>query len=164
LAAFLSGCAGRAPDNRMAEVSTMAPESWNASPAARAGVDREWIDHFGDANLSSLVNEAMSTNPDLRVAADRVKRAEILARLAGSSLQPQVQAGLKGSRTKQQFVGFPFALGDFTSESYGASLDVSWEPDVWGRVRASQSAAIADLQAQAFDYKAARTSMAAQIA
>lgn len=164
VAVLVAGCAGQAPENRIAAVAAMAPESWNASQEARAGVDRAWIRRFGVPELSALVREAMSGNPDLRVAAQRVKRAESLARIAGSSLQPQVDAKLTGSRSQQRFVGFPFAGGSFTSETYGASLDVSWELDVWGRARAGQSAAIADLEAQAFDYQAARTSLAAQLA
>ena len=53
---------------------------------------------------------------------------------------------------------------NFISESYGVSLDISWELDIWGRIRSGASAAIGDLQAQEADYAAAALSLAAQTA
>lgn len=142
----------------------MAPTSWAASTSGQAGVDLFWIRRFGDRQLESLVTEALKRNLDLKVAAEQVRRAEAVARLSGAARKPQVNAELTGNRTKQRFVGFPIPIGSNISETYGASLQVSWELDVWGRVRAGQQAAIADLEAQALEYQAARSSLAAQIA
>ncbi|MGI8603974.1 MAG: efflux transporter outer membrane subunit [Verrucomicrobiales bacterium] len=50
------------------------------------------------------------------------------------------------------------------SNTFGPSLDVQWELDVWGRVRAGQSALVAQAQAAGYDLAAARTSLAAQVA
>lgn len=148
----------------MVAVEAMAPGSWNASRAAEAGVDQAWIARFGDRQLETLVSQAMAGNLDLRVTAEQVRRAASTARLAGAPLAPHLSGRLTGSQSKQRAVGFPFDFGSLTSEAYGVSLDVSWEPDVWGRVRAGQSAAVADLQAAALDEQASRTSLAAQLA
>lgn len=163
LALVLTSCAVRPPEDRKAAVVEMAPSTWQATKAARSGVDQQWIRRFGDPELVKLVNEALKKNPDLRIAAERVKRAEAVARLSGAARQPQVSGQVSGTRMKQRFPGFPISLGSSTSESYGASIDVAWELDVWGRLRASQEAAVGDSQAQNFDYRAAQTSLAAQI-
>lgn len=161
---LLSSCGGRAPEGRISAVASMAPGSWHSSRAARVGIDQAWIRRFGDARLVALVKEAMARNLDLRVAAERVRRAEAVARLSGAVRTPQVQGQLSGSRIQQRFVGFPVPSGSSITDIYGASLDITWELDVWGRLRADQSAALGDLQAQGFDYQAARASLAAQIA
>jgi NodT family efflux transporter outer membrane factor (OMF) lipoprotein len=142
----------------------MVPGSWHSSRAGRAGIDQTWIGRFGDAQLVALVKEGMAHNLDLRVAAERVRRAEAVARLSGAVRKPQVQGQISGSRIQQRFVGFPVPSGSAITDIYGASLDITWELDVWGRLRAGQSAALGDLQAQGFDYQAARASLAAQIA
>ncbi|NNM30701.1 MAG: efflux transporter outer membrane subunit, partial [Akkermansiaceae bacterium] len=129
--------------------------------------DRDWIERFGDRRLSRLVGVATTNSYNLRAAEERLRRAAAVARQAGAALKPQMDASLRGSRSEQKFVGFPFGAGGIPSSisnSFGASLDVNWELDVWGRLRAGQAAAIADAQAQAADLAAARTSLASQIA
>lgn len=161
---FFGSCGVRAPENRVSAVASMVPGSWHSSRAGRAGIDQTWIGRFGDAQLVALVKEGMAHNLDLRVAAERVRRAEAVARLSGAVRKPQVQGQISGSRIQQRFVGFPVPSGSAITDIYGASLDITWELDVWGRLRAGQSAALGDLQAQGFDYQAARASLAAQIA
>lgn len=163
VALVVSGCAVQAPDSKMASAATMAPGSWAATKPGRAGVDHDWVRRFGDRQLVSVVDEAMRNNLDMRVAAERVRRASATARLAGASARPQVGAGLNGRRQEQRFVGLPFD-GSLTSDSYGASVDVNWELDLWGKVRAGQAAALGELQAVGYDLGSAQTSLAGQLA
>lgn len=142
----------------------MAPERWAATREARAGIDRTWISRFGDPGLDAAVSKAIAGSLDLSLTAERLRRAEAVARLAGAPLKPQLQGQVTGTNQKQRFTGFPLPIDSSISETYGASLEVSWELDLWGRLRADQSAATADFQAQKADYEAARTSLAAQIA
>ena len=118
------------------------PSSWSADKAPSLGVDQAWIARFKDPQLIRLVEEAMNKNPDLKATAERVRRAEAVARLAGAGKRPQVSGQINTLQQKQRFPGFPIKLGSNTAESYGASLDVTWEPDLWGRVRDSQRAAV----------------------
>ncbi|NRB26104.1 MAG: efflux transporter outer membrane subunit [Roseibacillus sp.] len=164
LAVLAAGCAVRPPESRISKVSAGVPERWIASKAARAGIDQDWIKRFGDSQLVALVDESMKNNPDLRVAAERIRRAEAVARLSGAARRVQVSGQITGQLQKQRFPGFPLKLGSNTAEVYGASLDVNWELDLWGRLRATQRAEIADQEAQEQDYRAARVSMAAQLA
>lgn len=164
LALALTGCVTRSPESRMKGLSSGAPKSWSASKAARTGIDRDWIRRFGDAGLVTLVEEAMLNNPDLRVSSERVRRAEAIARLSGTGRKPQLSGQVTGLLQQRRFPGFPIRLDSNTAEVYGASLDVTWEMDLWGRLRASEGAAIAEQQAQLRDHQAARVSLAGQLA
>ena len=166
LAAVLVGCVAKAPDSRIGEIAKDAPSGWAATPEGRAGIDTRWVSRLGGARADALVSEALRSNPDMRVAAERVNRAVATAKTAGASLKPQVAAGIDGARSKQVFVGFPFGDGGVPSSissSFGANLTVSWEPDLWGFQRAGQSAVIAEMQAEKNVFRAARASLAAQV-
>lgn len=147
-----------------------APGSWSATREAKAGIDDDWVGRFGGGDLKGLVKEAYQSNGDLRAAAARVERAAAVAKGAGAAARPQVNAALSGSRDARNFIGFPIgnaggAQGVQTTinNTYGAQLGLSWELDLWGRVRAGEQAAVADLQAEGELYRGARASLAAQV-
>lgn len=162
----LAGCAVAPPDSRIGEAGDP-PGAWTATREARAGIDADWVDRFGDRSLSRMVGEAYESNRDLRAAAARVQRAAAVARGAGAAARPQLDASVSGSRDQRNFVGFPIGGGSGVASSisntYGAQLNLSWEVDLWGRIRSGERAALADLQSQGFTYQAARTSLAAQV-
>lgn len=159
----LTGCQlTQAPQSKMAAVSDMGAGSWTATKEGRNGVDRAWVKRFNDGKLESLVNEAVSRNPDMRVAAENVRQAQQTAYLAGASSRVMADAGFSGNSGKTIFVGFPFG-GSQTSSNYGLNLNVNWEPDLWGRISAGVSASLADLQAVEMDRRAAETSLAANV-
>ncbi|MDG2488069.1 MAG: efflux transporter outer membrane subunit [Roseibacillus sp.] len=164
LALAISGCSVVAVERSTDPVNKDYPSGWSVNPAGELGVDQNWIARFKDRQLAILVAEAMNQNPDLRATAERVLRAEAVARLAGARKKPQVSGQISGLQQKQRFPGFPIKLGSNTAESYGASLDINWEPDLWGRMRASQRAEVAESMAQSQDYRAARASLAGQLA
>ena len=145
------------------------PEQWPEATESSAEVDSAWWNDFNDTGLDSIVRVALARNFDLSVAAARMRSAVAQAKIAGAPLFPQASFGLNGSRRKQNFIGFPIPGQNrqvlrTTTNSYGASLDVSWELDLWGRLRADKAAAVAALQASQADYIGARLSLAAQVA
>lgn len=158
----LSACTVAPPESQMVKVADMAPSSWTASKEGKAGVDRAWVKRFNDPALNKLVAEAVSRNPDMKVAAERVFQARQAAYMAGSDGRLKATSRIDGSRRKTQFLGLPFA-GSETSESYQADLEVSWNPDLLGRVRAGSSAAMADAQAVEMDRRGAEVSLAAEV-
>jgi NodT family efflux transporter outer membrane factor (OMF) lipoprotein len=166
---LVAGCVVAPPASRMGEAGSV-PGSWSATREAKAGIDDQWVKRFGDGDLIALVREAYAANGDLRAAAARVERAAAAAGGAGAAARPQVNAALSGSRDARNFIGFPVG-GNATgggvlrsiNDTYGAQLGVSWELDLWGKVRAGEQAALADLQAQGAAYRGARASLAAQV-
>jgi multidrug efflux system outer membrane protein len=162
LGVCLYGCSAKSPESLMGAVSDSAPGGWSATKQSKAGVDSNWVARFGDRRLVALVDEALVTNKDMRIAAERVKRAGEAARVAGALAKPQVGLAIDGDRRKMNFIGFPFG-GSQISETYGVDLKIDWEPDIWGRARAGRSAALAEWQAGGQEFRAARASLAAQV-
>jgi len=132
--------------------STTIPPAWKAD--ARAGdVTNDWLKSFNDPRLDAIVAEAIANNTDLRQAAARVAIAQQGVKVVGSTLLPQIGAGVGARRTDEE--------GEKGSNSSIAYGDVAWELDVWGRLRAQRAAAAAEYEATALDYSYARQSLAA---
>jgi NodT family efflux transporter outer membrane factor (OMF) lipoprotein len=145
------------------------PSSWTAPGDEYADwpPDPTWWVSFDDERLSALIEEALEGNYGLKAAVARVDAAEASARLAGAQGLPNLSAGFNASRRKQNIFGIPIGPGGVITSrttSYGVSLDMAWEIDLWGRVRSAKSAALADLEASAADLAGMRLSIAAQTA
>lgn len=133
--------------------------SWTVSFTGRTTAEpAAWLEQFDDASLRAAVREAVAANPDLHAAAARMRQARIRAVRDGAARLPEINAGIRASQSGGRASGWDFA------SDYTLSLDVSWEADVWGRVRDNVSASIADAQAAEADYAAARFSLAANAA
>ena len=164
----LMGCAS-APRVRPPEIKASVPAKWGTEAVAAAVTDSAWWRAFGDSRLDSLIGEALEANYNLRAAAASVQAAAAQARIAGAPLYPQAGGRFSASRRKQNFIGLPIpsAAGGVTTSktnSFGVSLDVSWEIDLWGQLSAGMAAAVADYQAAEADFAGARLSLAAQTA
>ena len=127
-------------------------EPWKAGALAGPVTDN-WLASFNDTALSALVAEAMANNPDLRVGATRVAQAAQYVELAKAALRPAINFfGTGGSN-----MGGGDALQVL-------SLGVSWEADVWGRLRYSRAAYEATYASAQSDFEFARQSLAATMA
>jgi len=130
---------------------------WHSPVGDTGEVDDDWLKTFNDPQLEELVAEALDVqNPNLRVLSSQVDRAEAAAALAGAALKPNVglAAGLSENINDS----------DPESTSSGASVVMSWEADVWGRVQAGASAAEENLRATVADFEFARQSLVANVA
>ena len=130
------------------------PEQWVEKGGAAAPVVNGWLAEFQDPRLEALVQEAIISNPDLRVAAARVEQATAYAKLAGATLYPQVNLLARGGG----------AMSGDNSGLEGVGIVASWELDLWGRVRAGREAAGLQYQFAALDAEYARQSLAALVA
>ena len=167
LAAFVLSCAS-APKVEYPDLGLATPANWTASTPTGSIADDWWRD-LGTTRLDSLITQALAQNYDLKGAATRLAQAQAQAKAVGAPLLPQFSGTGNGSKRKQNFVGFPIpgSAGQVlssTSTSYGVNLNLSWEVDLWGRLRAGTQAAIADAQAAEADWAGAHLSLAAQTA
>jgi outer membrane protein, multidrug efflux system len=159
LIAVVAGCALLPPPDpadtrREALPNLSVPQQWSAKGAAGGAVAAGWLAAFNDAKLDALVREAIAYNPDLRVAAGRIDQAAGYARLAGATLYPQVSIMARGG-------------GKMSSDSsglQGGGLFLSWELDLWGRVRSDREAARFRYESTVLDAEYARQSIAALVA
>jgi len=137
--------------------TTKVAAEWTAPAGDTGTVDDGWLKNFHDPQLDALVKEALDTqNPNMRLLSSQVDRATASARLAGAALKPTVGLGADLSGT-----GGDSAVSG-TEGSVG--VGVSWEADIWGKVRAGATAADENLQATVADFEWARQSLAAQVA
>jgi NodT family efflux transporter outer membrane factor (OMF) lipoprotein len=133
------------------------PDHWDAQSEARPEVPIGWLSEFGDPRLEAIVAEALEHNLDLQTAAAQLEVARQAAIKAGAGLYPFISAGAGGSSTGG------YEGGDTTTTS-GVSLDVVWEVDLWGGIRAGKAAGRADYESADSQYGYARLSLAAQTA
>jgi NodT family efflux transporter outer membrane factor (OMF) lipoprotein len=162
---LIAGCAARLqePPSQEQVLGDALPESteirreW-AAPAGDDGqVDDDWLVTFNDPQLEALVAEALDLqNPNLRILATQVERAQAAAVLAGAALKPTVTLGAALSGTA--------GPDPVEQESAGGGIGIGWEADVWGRVRAGANAAEESLRATVADFEFARQSLVANVA
>jgi multidrug efflux system outer membrane protein len=145
------------------------PSIWKSGATSAESISTEWWDYLSDQGLDRAIRRALTYNHDLRAAAARVAAAEAEIIIAHADGRPSLQAAIGRTRQKQNFVGFPIPgfEGQVLSRTFtsaGASLDASWEPDLWGRIKASKLAAKATFEAREADVAAARLSLSGQVA
>jgi multidrug efflux system outer membrane protein len=110
-----------------------------------------WWEIFHDPELSQLETQAGLENQNLKAAIARVSQARATARVARSELLPTLN--LNPSWTRQRFSPNQVpSFGNITANSFSVPLDLSYEIDLWGRVRRSFESARADAQASLADY------------
>ena len=135
--------------------NTQVPGQWTAGGAAASQpVADNWLAGFSDDQLNAAVAEAILYNSDLRIAASRVEQAMLYARLVGAKLYPSVDIVARGGGQMS---------GD-NSGIQGAALTLTWEIDLWARIRNQRAAASADAASAQADYEFARQSIAAAVA
>jgi NodT family efflux transporter outer membrane factor (OMF) lipoprotein len=134
--------------------TTMVPAGWTPSGAAAGAVATEWVQAFGDPLLDALVEEGLRNNLDLQAASARVDVALAVVTQARALLFPQLVIG-----------GGAGVMGrDSTRDRSGLVGEISWELDLWGRVRAEAASANAAREATGADLLYARQSLAAMVA
>ena len=146
------------------------PKAWTgAETLPESGTEGDWWVYFGDAGLDQAIQRAFEHNHDLRAAAERVEAARAQVRIAGAGELPGVDLSVNRGRERRNFVGFPIPgnEGNILSTTYTSAtlgLNLSWEADVWGRIKSGKLAAVADAQAREADLQAARLSLTGQVA
>lgn len=164
--------AGTAGCNRSLQRPTRAsivkvPDAWTGAEAVPAAGQGDWWNSFGDEGLDGVVSRVLERNQDLRAAAARIEAAQAQSRIAAAAQLPQLDASFDLGGRKQNFLGLrlPGAEGRVLSRTFsstGLSLNLGWEADLWGKVKAGKLAAMANTQARQAELAAARLSLSAQ--
>jgi multidrug efflux system outer membrane protein len=160
--ALSTGCL-MGPDYQRPVVPT--PASYRDAPPGpdqTSIADLPWWSVFKDPELLNLLGEAVQNNRDLRVAVARVEQARALARIQKAQILPAIGAN----------AGASYGRGSLTLPSenpqtgalYTVDAQVSWEIDVWGRIRRGTEAAVAQYLASEQGRRAATVSLVADVA
>lgn len=156
----LAGCAttpkqGNAPDIAL-------PAGWTAA-ATTGGPVQAWLHDLNDPRLEALIEEALTKNAELERVVAVLGQSLAEARIAGADVLPSANFGLNGARQQISTFG-PSSTGGVIFENYDLALNLSWEIDLWGRLRNLSSAALARVEVSRAELEATRLSLAAQVA
>ena len=160
----LAGCAAPVKYERPA---VELPAAWkeSAPPHFRnAAEDGRWWRVYDDGALDKLIEEARTQNGDLLIAAARVDEARALLAEQESFFFPRVDAQASAARqriSQRNATSFPGVPNQFSQ--YRAGLNVSYEVDLFGRLRAGAESARAELAASEASREAVRLALAAQV-
>jgi multidrug efflux system outer membrane protein len=165
----ISGCAV-GPDYQKPPVT--APTAWKTPQTAaiwKEATPRDtqsrgkWWEIFADAELNALEEQALAHNQEVQVALARVMRAKAATRQVEADWQPILSAAPSYEhyqRTRSNFGG----SGTFGGDSYRIPFDLSYELDLWGKVRRSFEAAQAESEAGQAAYHAVLLTLTAEVA
>ncbi len=162
------GCA-KTPTPIESPILIQPPGTWTAADNSTDDILSDWWTTFEDPRMNDLIAEALHHNYDLQAAAFRLDAASAQARIAGAEQYPWADGSINGARRRQNFVGFPIPGSEgrvlsSSSTNLGVSVNVSWEVDLWGRIKAATQASMADREVVRAELEGARQSIAAQTA
>jgi multidrug efflux system outer membrane protein len=159
----LSACA-LGPDYVRPPMETPAAYRWQAAAEAPgSAADLAWWELYRDPALSALIARAAQQNLDVRIAAARVEQARAAAGASGLVLVPKIgleASGLREKRSTDQIS----AGADRLHSDHEAGIGLSWELDLWGRLRRLNEAARARLLAAEADRQGVMVSLVADVA
>ena len=122
-----------------------------------------WWEMFGDPQLNALAEQVAVANQDLKAAEARFREARALIRFNRAAEFPTISTGPSISSIRDS-LHRPYTTSTFTTSDFLLPFDLSYELDLWGRVRRTVAAAREEAQATAADLETARLSLQAELA
>jgi NodT family efflux transporter outer membrane factor (OMF) lipoprotein len=141
-------------------------EQWQpANPADQASRGK-WWEIFGDQKLNQLEEQVATSNQDLKVYEARFREARAAIRFNRASQFPTISTAPTIAYTKSTDYSpsFPSKIDETSTGEYVLPFDLSYELDLWGRVRRTVAAAREEAQATSGDYEGAKLSLEAELA
>lgn len=128
-----------------------------------------WRAFFRDTELQNLIGQALISNFDLQLAIKRIEENQAYVRQTRYALLPSVNAQITGStvtpsRNSLNGLSLENFIGTRHLEDFSANLALSWELDIWGRIRRQNEATIASFLQTEEATKAVRTDLVANVA
>lgn len=159
VALALTGCATtQRPDAAlpaMAVPAAWSPDHLVYTPDADPQSLATWWQRLGDAQLSTLVEQALQANPSLASSQAALRQARAQRDATAAGLSPSLDGSGSAQRSRS---------GNSTGNSFSVGLDASWELDVFGRLASGVAASDADVRTAQATLEGARVSLAAEVA
>ena len=166
---LLSGCAvGPRYSRPSAPVPTdykETPQNWKPAQPADQFLKGKWWEVYQDPQLNALEEKINVSNQSLKAAQAQFEQARATVRYNRANYYPTITAGVSAARERFSS-NRPLARfsGGVTTNDLVIPVDMSYEPDVWGRVRRTVEAARADAQTSLSDLEVVRLSVHAELA
>lgn len=116
----------------------------------------DWIGSFEDPTLTSLVNEALEANTNIKASAARLDASLARLRIAKASKFPTIDTNSRITRTE---TSLPFV----TPTNLSSGMSANWEADLWGRIKSTIASNELAADASQADHAGARLSIAGQV-
>src|SRR5262249_19934270 len=173
LATLVCACAPVGP--KYGPPKTVTPPAFKEQPGAELMQPAQpgdearrpaWWEVFGDTRLNELEAKLQASNPTLSQAEARYRQARALVRQSHAQLYPTVAVGgaIDTGRPSTRQGGTVGGASPSTTTQSSVTGDATWELDLWGRVRQTVNASIANAQASAGDRESTRLSLSAELA
>lgn len=157
--AALAGCVA-GPDYEVPDTAVPVQfryqDGWRTMPEQPWLAQGSWWEVFDDPTLTYLIREADQASQTLAQAEARFRAAEAQWRLARGEYSPQLDGSLSASRRGGRNTD--------STDLFSGRLDISWAPDLWGRVRRQVEAERAGLAASAADIAGVRLTLQVALA
>ena len=139
-------------------------EGWKLAQPSDEMSRGKWWEIFGDPQLNALAAQVTVANQDLKVAEARFRQARAIIGFERASLFPTISAGV-GITALRRSDNAAFRIRSFPSTGdFLLSFDLSYELDLWGRIRRTVAAAREEAQATAADLATVQLSLQAELA
>jgi NodT family efflux transporter outer membrane factor (OMF) lipoprotein len=141
-------------------------DGWKIAQPGDALPRGQWWELFGDPDLHALEAQVATANQNLKIAEARLREARAQVKFNRAALFPTISTSF-GPNVLRRSSNEPFLSQGASTGSSGdllLSLDMSYEVDLWGRVRRTVAAAKQEVQATAADLETARLSLQAELA
>jgi NodT family efflux transporter outer membrane factor (OMF) lipoprotein len=140
-------------------------DGWKIAQPKDDVIRGAWWEMFGDPQLNALEAQVSISNQNLAAAEAQYREARALVREARAAYYPTATIGFGANRSSPSTTtGSGPASPRVTVSDDSLPLDISWEIDVWGRIRRSVESNEASAQASAADVESARLSAQAALA
>ena len=140
------------------------PPGWKAAEPAAGTTRGKWWEVFGDPKLSELEEQVSISNQNVLQAEAAYRVARAVARGARADLFPTITGSASAGRSQAAPRTAPPGTTAGAVTSYEVSGDLTWEIDLWGKIRRSIEANVEAAQASAADLEDARLSFQAELA
>jgi NodT family efflux transporter outer membrane factor (OMF) lipoprotein len=139
---------------------------WSISQPNAAALRGNWWEIFGDPQLNALEGQVTLSNQDLKMAEARFRQARTMVRYNRAAEFPTigVDPNIQSLRYSPNEPYFPANVGTFARSAFTLPFDLSYEVDLWGRIRRSVTSAGEEAQATAADLETATLSLQAELA
>ena len=131
--------------------------------------DIQWKDFFADVTLQKLIDSAIAKNYDMQIAVKNIESSQLLFSRVKWDYVPALALNVTASSNRpsdNSVTGLSisqFGIGTSHVEDYSANLALSWEADIWGKIKNRQRAALAQYLQTAEAKKAIQTNIVASV-
>ena len=153
------------PESAAAAANYKESGEWKSAEPADAQVRGPWWNLFQDPVLEGIEAQVADANQDLKAAYARLLQARAATRIARADLFPTLSAGSSATRSRTSVNSAKFPPGaEPVANNFDLEADLSYEIDVWGRVRNAVASARANQQASLADLAVVNLAIHAELA